>query len=427
MESDNIPDHKNSVIREYILQLRAFKPNARFYLVSVVLTGATMGAFRLLFNFYVLSLGEGFDEALLGNLITVNNMTALIVAIPMGFLIDRIGRKNSLLLQTVLMSTAVGALALWPSTIVFYLMNVVFGIGMSISSVVTGPFMMENSEENERAYLFSFSSGLQMAAQSVGNWVGGYLPMWMGEFQNVSAESSTAYAGALLAIGIVSSIGLLPVLFIHRNRVAETREGLFAPIAFAKDNPRMLGKLFAPLLIVSIGAGLFVPFMNVFFRLEHNQSDAAVGSLMAWGSLAMGVGLILAPPLADKFGKLHLVVITQALSIPFMIMLGFSPYFWMSALAFYVRMALMNMSSPIYQNFVLEQVKPTERATVASLHSMVWSFGRSFSPSISGYLQVTAGFGPPFLIAIGLYLVAIFLYWVFWLRKGKVERPLPLM
>ena len=424
MEPVNTPEQKPSVIREYLQNIRAFKPNARFYLISVILTGATMGAFRLLFNFYVLSLGEGFDEALLGNLITANNMTALIVAIPMGFLIDRIGRKNSLLVRTVMMSVSVGVMALWPSRPVFYLMNVIFGIAMSISSVVTGPFMMENSDENERAYLFSFSSGLRMAAQSVGNWVGGYLPMWMGEYQHVGSESSMAYAGALLAIGIVSSIGLLPIFFIRRNRVAETRDGIFAPIAFARDNPRMIGKLFTPLLIVSIGAGLFVPFMNVFFRVQHNQSDAVVGSLMAWGSLAMGVGLIIAPPLADRLGKLKLVVITQALSIPFMIMLGFSPYFWMSALAYYVRMALMNMSSPIYQNFVLEQVKPTERATVASLHSMVWSFGRSFSPSISGYLQVNFGFGPPFLVAIGLYSIAIFLYWLFFLRWGKSEKPL---
>ena len=82
-------------------------------------------------------------------------------------------------------------------------------------------------------------------------------------------------------------------------------------------------------------------------------------------------------------------------------------------------MALMNMSNPIYQNFVLEQVKPTDRATVASLYSMVWSFGRSFSPSISGNLQVEYGFGPPFMIAIALYMVAIMLYWLFWLRKGN--------
>jgi MFS family permease len=410
----------NIVLQEYIENLRAFKPNARFYLLSVLVTGATMGVFRLLFNFYVLSLG--YDEGLLGNLITTSNTTALIMALPMGYLVDLWGRKNSLMIRTLVLGGAVILMALFPSQLIFIIMNIALGIAMSIGSVVTGPFMMENSDEKERSYLFSFSSGIRMAAVSAGNWIGGYLPSWVAGFQEVDPESSSAYAGALLIIALVSLIGIIPIIFIRRNKVSNVRDGFFAPITFAKENPRLLGKVFTPLLIVSIGAGLFVPFMNVFFRLEHNQSDMVVGSLMAWGSLAMGVGLLLAPPLADRWGKLRLVVITQGLSIPFMIMLGFSPIFWISALAYYVRMALMNMSNPIYQNFVLERVKASERATVASLYSMVWSFGRSFSPSISGSLQVNYGFGPPFMIAIGLYATAILLYWVFWLRRKNVNQ-----
>ena len=102
-----IDPEPTSVLKEYLANLRAFKPNARFYLVSVLLTGATMGGYRLLFNFYVLSLD--YDEGLLGNLITTSNMTALLVALPMGYLADLLGRKNSLLLSGVLMSASIMA------------------------------------------------------------------------------------------------------------------------------------------------------------------------------------------------------------------------------------------------------------------------------------------------------------------------------
>ena len=51
------------ILGEYSSHIRAFKPNARLYLLNVILTGAVMGVFRLIFNFYALSLG--FDEALL--------------------------------------------------------------------------------------------------------------------------------------------------------------------------------------------------------------------------------------------------------------------------------------------------------------------------------------------------------------------------
>jgi MFS family permease len=95
----------------------------------------------------------------------------------------------------------------------------------------------------------------------------------------------------------------------------------------------------------------------------------------------------------------------------------------MSAAAYYMRLALMNMSSPVYQTFVMERVEPSARATVASLVSMSWNFGWAFSPTISGYLQVRYGFGPSFAGTITLYAIAVFLYWMFFLRGQKFMPP----
>jgi MFS family permease len=150
-----------------------------------------------------------------------------------------------------------------------------------------------------------------------------------------------------------------------------------------------------------------------------------IGVLFAWGSLAMGLGLLAAPPLADRFGKIQIVVITQGMSIPFLILLGFSPLFWISGVAYYIRVALMNMSSPVYQTFVMEQVEPASRAMVASLVSMSWNFGWAISPTISGILQVRYGFGPPFMGTIILYIISVFLYWFFWWRKSEARQPAP--
>ena len=95
-------------------------------------------------------------------------------------------------------------------------------------------------------------------------------------------------------------------------------------------------------------------------------------------------------------GKIKLVVLTQALSIPFLAMLGYAPWFWLSTSAYYVRIALMNMSGPVYQTFVMENVESGARATVASLVSMANNFGWALSPSISGWLQVRYGFDAAF-------------------------------
>ncbi len=57
--------------------------------------------------------------------------------------------------------------------------------------------------------------------------------------------------------------------------------------------------------------------MNVFFRNVYRLSDNSIGVIFAWGSLAMGIGLIIAPMIAERVGKIQTVVATQALSIPF--------------------------------------------------------------------------------------------------------------
>jgi MFS family permease len=172
------------------------------------------------------------------------------------------------------------------------------------------------------------------------------------------------------------------------------------------------------MLVTSLGAGLLMPFVNIFFRVAHAQSDATIGSLFAWGSLAMGIGLLISPPLADRWGKIQVVVVSQSLSIPFLVLLGFSPLYWISATAYLARLALMNMSWPIYDAFVMEHAEPEARATVASLVSMSWNFGWAFSPTLSGWLQVNYGFNPVFLGTITAYILAISLYWRFFLQEN---------
>ncbi|MBI3170369.1 MAG: MFS transporter [Chloroflexi bacterium] len=403
------------ILGEYSSHIRAFKPNARLYLLNVIITGAVMGVFRLIFNFYALSLG--YDESVLGNLITTSSFVALIAALPMGYLADMIGRKSSLVLSGILLAVAVIAMALWQSETSLYAMNVVSGLAQSLAGVTMSPFLMENSDEKERTYLFSFGQGLQMTMASVGSWVGGYLPTWISQAQNVSATSSTAYGNSVLISGIGAAIAILPLVFIKSPNITRSQRAVFAPFQYAAKNPGLLTKLVLPMLLTSIGAGLIMPFMNVFFRVVHHQPDPVIGTLFAWGSLAMGIGLLIAPPLADRTGKIQLVVITQALSIPFLILLGFSPIFWIGAASYYIRLALMNMSSPVYQTFVMEHVEPSGRATVASLTSMAWNFGWAFSPTISGWLQVKYGFAPAFMGTITLYTISVIMYWAFFWRR----------
>ncbi|TLN21739.1 MFS transporter, partial [bacterium] len=242
-----------AVLRTYAERVGAFHPNARLYLVSAVISGASMGVFRLLLNFYVLSLG--YDEAFLGNLVTASSMTALLVALPMGYLADFLGHKRSLVIGSTFSSLAVLLMVLFPSAPVFVVANVLLGFAQSLAGVTMGPFLMENSSEKERTYLFSFSSGFQTASAFVGNWIGGYLPTWLGSAQAVSATSTQAYGSSLLVIAAGAAMAIVPLFFLRTPRLSREQRSFFAPIEYFRKQPALLGKLILPMLATSVGAG----------------------------------------------------------------------------------------------------------------------------------------------------------------------------
>jgi MFS family permease len=165
-----------------------------------------------------------------------------------------------------------------------------------------------------------------------------------------------------------------------------------------------------------------MPFMNVFFRHIHHQTDEMIGLVFAFGSLAMGLGMVAAPPLAERFGKVQLFTLSRGLSLPFLVLLGMSPWFGLAALAYNVRIMLMNMAGPVYQNFVMDEVEPGLRPVAASMLTVSGSLGWGISSMISGWLQVNYGFGPAFVGAGIGYALGVFSAWWFFLRKPQINK-----
>jgi MFS family permease len=139
------PSASQGVVKTYIARVRAFSPNARKYLLSIIIFGAGMGVYRILFNFYLRSLG--YDETFMGLLSTISSMTVLFSALPMGYFADILGRKISLVISGLAIGIALITIASFPVTWVFVAMNILMGLGSCLGGVVSGPFLMENSGE----------------------------------------------------------------------------------------------------------------------------------------------------------------------------------------------------------------------------------------------------------------------------------------
>lgn len=399
----------------YVRKVRRFQPNARLYLTSTVLLGVGYGIEGLLYNFYIMS--QGYGEGFLATLMTASYLAMWVGSLPAGFVSDWLGRKRSLVLAVGLLAVASLAIVVWRHPAAFVAMNALFGLAVTMKQVSESPFMAENSSEEERNYLFSLSFGVQTAAGFVGSYLGGNLPTWLGALGGVSPTSATAYGWALSAVAAIFALALVPLLALERRSLPQATRPILAPLQYAWKRPRTLGRLTAPLLVASLGAGLMMPFMNVFYRHTHHQPDAVIGTLFALGSLVMAAGQLIAPPLADRHGKIWLVLVSQLAAMPFLFLLGFSPWFGLSAVGYLVRLTLMNMSAPIYRAYVMEQVEAEARGMVASLIGLSWNFGWVLGPKISGWMQEAYGFGPVFAATGAMYLASIFLYYWFFYRK----------
>ncbi len=406
-----------SGLSNYLSRFRLFQRNARLYLLSVIIAGVAAGIFSLLLNFHVLQLG--LDQAFLGQLLSINSLAYLVASLPAGYLSDHLGRKLALLIAGLGSVLAIAGIAFAATASLLAALALLLGLFQSLSSVTMAPFLAENSSEKERNYLFSAGFSVQMLAVTLGYWLGGRLPDWLARLPAIGTGAGADYSGALLIVAALNLIALLPLLLLHA-RLRENLGDRLAPLRYARRQATLLTRLITPLIVTNLGAGLFVPFMNVFYRQTFALSDAGIGSLFAAGSLIMALGMLAAPPLADRLGQIRTVIFTQALSIPFMALLGFAPWLWLSAFAYLVRIILMNMTVPVFQAFAMEQVDEEARATVSALTNIGYSFGYAVSPAISGHLQAQFGFPLVFSVAMVAYALAVAMFWHFF---GRRERP----
>jgi MFS family permease len=417
-------------VARYLRQLRSFSPNARFFLLSIVITGLSFSVYSLIFNFYIEA--SGYSRSFLGELQSMPNLIALFGAIPAGVLVDHIGRKRALLLANAGQTLATVGIVLATGPGWLRLSMITFGVSQSLGMVSGSPFMMENSTEKERNTLFSASFGLQTLVGFFGTFVGGYLPTLFGGMLSVGVESAAAYGATLGVTVVMSAFALIPVFLIEeRPRVADDpatvgpsrAERLLTPWRNL-SNPGLALRIFVPNIVISMGAAILIPYMNLFFRDTYLISDKTVGTLFAVSSVITGVATLSSPLLAERWGRIRALVITQLTSIPFLLLIGFSGNVWVSGLAFWVRAALMNMGNPLYSAFAMEQVTERERATISGLMGMSWNLGWTVGPYLSGAMQdnPNIGFQPIFVITCTLYVIAAILERTFFQTMDDRQR-----
>ena len=406
-----------STLHQYGTQLRRFQTNARLYLLHSFVSGFGLGILRLLFNFYVLSLGH--DRAFLGLLVALPPIVITVAAIPSGMLGHRIGYRSALIAGATLMVASLLGISFSTGAIGLALFAASRGLSRTFLQVSSAPFMAENSDASERTHLFSVQFATRTLANFFGFLLAGILPTLFATLLSIGAEDPPAYRAALWVGAGLFALSILPLLRMKtapgsdRAEVRPSLREMFRP-------PGQLIRLFLPQVIIGFGAGALVPFLNVFLKARFGLSDAFVGLLFALQSVVMAAATLVGPILAERLKRIRAVALVQLLSIPFLILLGYAPLVSLSAIGFLARASLMNMANPLYTAFAMDAVTPERRPTASALMQMSWQGTRGVSALVSGQIQQGSGFSTLFPITIGCYLLATSLIYAFF-GRGKRE------
>src|SRR2546429_7038592 len=186
----NIQNKNVSQKRSFITGLFRFQRNVYILLIFTTGKGFQLSISTLTLNYYVHSLG--YQPDFIGVFSAMPAIGALISAVPVGLLADRLGRKPVLLLSALLTPLFLAACALVTSPFLLLFCACMQGVVSTAYWVTNLPLLTESTTERQRVGVFALNSFLLLGVGSLGGLLGGAIPELFSRILHVSAASTIA-------------------------------------------------------------------------------------------------------------------------------------------------------------------------------------------------------------------------------------------
>ncbi len=413
-------------IAAYRDRVQQFTPNARWIIISRAIQRVGFGVRQAIFNLYLLSLG--YSKTFLGGFLALGLFMTAIGALIAGPYTQRIGERNALILAHLITFMSAFAQVIFPTPEVLLMMTVVFNLGNGLSTTSYSPLITKSSSYYERTHLFGSSQGLGIGTSFAGSILGGYLPGLFAISFMLPIDSAPTFQLALIAWFLPLLIGALPLLFVKTEitSLGENFENSEDPSALDENRePEPKGRrivFFKFALtggLIGLGAGFIVPFMNVWFWDFYDLPTHIVGIITGLGQGTMAAGVLLSPILSIRIGKVKTTVVTQGLSLPFLIIMATIVNPYIAIASYLLRNVLMNASNPVNASLRMELVPSRWRPLMSSVHMAAMGFSRATSVQIAGQLFDQELYLLPFWFTLSCYTTSTILYGLFFLKAEE--------
>jgi MFS family permease len=345
----------------------------------------------------------GFDDILIGIILSVTLINSIIFTLFASFYADRIGRRNTLLLYTIMMSIS-GIIFFVTENPLALIIAALLGT-LNITGSETSAFLsIEQSilpqtikDNRKRNTLFGFYNMAGTFAMGAGILIAN-LPIII----ESELEFDQIYAIKLLFL-FYSLLGILVLgIYLKLSSAIEIKkEKTSKPIAeiLTPKSKKIVSKLSGLFAIDSFAGGFAIQSIVSFWFFTKFDIDLSILSyIFSIGSVLTAFSYIIAAKIADKIGLINTMVFTHIPSNILLILLAFAPTLEMAIVFYMIRMALSQMDVPTRQSYIVGVVEENERTASAGITNMSRNIAQAISPSITGYIIGVLSLSAPFVI-----------------------------
>ena len=374
-------------------------------------------AFILILNIFLRK--QGFSDPSIASLNSLRFIGALVFAVPLGIYIK--GKKLKPFFIFAALIVPLTSILIIES--VFYnLLSLIqlgfllWGIGVMLMRVCSLPFIIRiTTSENSTEALSLSASTWAMATMLSGIIISGL--DWL---SILDIGPYTLIFNERVILWIITVIGSSAIYFALKiEEVTPLNKAKKEIFSIRKSYDwNMIFKAISPLVLISIGAGLTIPFVNLFFNSVFGLSSSQYSLLGSFTALLVFIFSLLVPSLRKKYGYWMTIVVVQSLAILCLILMAmmelyaeFSVAFTIAIIAYILRQPLMHMAHPASNELMMNYVGKKNQELISAISSSLWSASWFFSAKLFEWLRLfNYRYYEIFLITAFLYIIGVIMF-----------------
>ncbi len=363
---------------------------------------------------------KGYSDPEIADFISWRFLSVMLLAFPLGLFIK--GRKIIPFFYVASIGVSVFSLGIlfsveFSQPLLVHISLAFWGICYAFMQVLALPFILRNTKEDNQSAAISLS----YSTYSFAMIASGTLIFLLNYF---NSDLFHEYE-SLLLISVLSILSLFFVWNIGKNEVIPKVDGSRKDLT--GFDWKVIAMAMTPSLILAIGAGLTIPFINLFFYKVFDMSAEKFSIVNAFSSVTVAFAALLVPHIKNRYGYRVAITRTQSIAVASLALLACTEFYsdagwaYFAAVFFFLlRQPLMNMAAPAASELVMNYVGPKNQEIISALTASIWS-GSWFLSAIIFRILRNSGmmYANVFLITAALYAFGVFWYYLLIMKYEK--------